>query len=233
MVAMLGNVPKALSQIECLSIQCIYAYTSTFYLLKMPSKKRASTAATPKSARIKQSLTSQLDAIVAELNRTVPSAIQKNFGLIQRLDALCHEAEIDRQLDKRTLVSISQLKEDLAKQTYELLDQQARKLDKSLAKFDLITDETVKAKIGALDEQRRGRRSMSGGGTSLNMEVDPSEPTYCICGQVAFGEMISCDGPDCEKEWFHIQCVGKPENTSSWFCPDCTRKMANKLQQAT
>jgi hypothetical protein len=25
------------------------------------------------------------------------------------------------------------------------------------------------------------------------MTVDPNEPTYCICKQVSFGEMIACD----------------------------------------
>lgn len=68
--------------------------------------------------------------------------------------------------------------------------------------------------------------------------VDPNEPRYCHCQQVAFGEMIACDNPDvsclleshmrcfpssalaltygdccdcvpqCKIEWFHFGCVG-------------------------
>ena len=30
----------------------------------------------------------------------------------------------------------------------------------------------------------------------LDMPVDPNEPTYCICQQVSYGEMIGCDNPD-------------------------------------
>ena len=30
----------------------------------------------------------------------------------------------------------------------------------------------------------------------LDMPVDPNEPTYCICNQVSYGEMIGCDNPD-------------------------------------
>ncbi|XP_060844931.1 inhibitor of growth protein 4-like isoform X1 [Rhopalosiphum padi] len=31
----------------------------------------------------------------------------------------------------------------------------------------------------------------------LDMPVDPNEPTYCLCKQVPYGEMIGCDNPDC------------------------------------
>lgn len=30
----------------------------------------------------------------------------------------------------------------------------------------------------------------------LDMPVDPNEPTYCLCHQVSFGEMIGCDNID-------------------------------------
>lgn len=30
----------------------------------------------------------------------------------------------------------------------------------------------------------------------LDMPVDPNEPTYCICHQVSYGEMIGCDNND-------------------------------------
>jgi hypothetical protein len=41
-----------------------------------------------------------------------------------------------------------------------------------------------------------------------DMEVDPDEPTYCYCNRVSFGDMIGCDAENCEKEWFHLPCVG-------------------------
>lgn len=30
----------------------------------------------------------------------------------------------------------------------------------------------------------------------LDMPVDPNEPTYCLCHQVSYGEMIGCDNND-------------------------------------
>jgi hypothetical protein len=66
-------------------------------------------------------------------------------------------------------------------------------------------------------------------------------PRYCLCNQVSFGTMIMCENYDvslpssllttkvlinvkCEKEWFHLQCVGlkeMPPRTTKWYCPDC------------
>ncbi|XP_072036439.1 inhibitor of growth protein 5-like [Amphiura filiformis] len=63
----------------------------------------------------------------------------------------------------------------------------------------------------------------------LDMPVDPNEPTYCLCHQVSYGEMIGCDNPDCPIEWFHFACVGlttKPKG--KWFCPRCTQDKKKK-----
>jgi len=63
----------------------------------------------------------------------------------------------------------------------------------------------------------------------LDMPVDPNEPTYCLCHQVSYGEMIGCDNPDCPIEWFHFACVGlttKPKG--KWFCPKCSADRKKK-----
>ena len=39
-------------------------------------------------------------------------------------------------------------------------------------------------------------------------EIDADEPTYCYCNGVSYGEMVACDADGCEKEWFHLDCVG-------------------------
>lgn len=55
-------------------------------------------------------------------------------------------------------------------------------------------------------------------------EIDPNEPRYCLCGDVSFGTMICCENPDCDKEWFHLDCVGLtdvPSRTAKWYCPQC------------
>ncbi|KAF1816500.1 hypothetical protein P152DRAFT_377843, partial [Eremomyces bilateralis CBS 781.70] len=53
---------------------------------------------------------------------------------------------------------------------------------------------------------------------------DPDEPRYCICNDVSWGTMIACENDDCEKEWFHLPCVGLeqiPPRRIKWYCPDC------------
>lgn len=65
--------------------------------------------------------------------------------------------------------------------------------------------------------------------------IDPNEPRYCVCGDVSWGTMIACDNEDnCEKEWFHLSCVGLedlPPRRTKWFCPDCRKKL--KMGQGT
>ena len=56
----------------------------------------------------------------------------------------------------------------------------------------------------------------------VDMPVDPNEPTYCLCQQVSYGEMIGCDNQDCHIEWFHFPCMAlmdKPKG--KWYCPKC------------
>ena len=37
---------------------------------------------------------------------------------------------------------------------------------------------------------------------------DPTEPLYCACRRVSFGDMIGCENSECKIEWFHFRCVG-------------------------
>lgn len=56
--------------------------------------------------------------------------------------------------------------------------------------------------------------------------VDPNEPRYCLCGDVSYGEMVGCDNDDCEREWFHFECVGlteHPPRRTKWYCPPCRK----------
>lgn len=70
---------------------------------------------------------------------------------------------------------------------------------------------------------------LSSGGLLEEELIDPSEPRYCVCGDVSWGTMIACDNEDqCEKEWFHLSCVGLddlPPRRTKWYCPDCRKKL--------
>ncbi|EEQ33511.1 PHD finger domain-containing protein [Microsporum canis CBS 113480] len=53
---------------------------------------------------------------------------------------------------------------------------------------------------------------------------DPTEPRYCYCNEVSFGEMVACDNPNCPREWFHLSCVGltkPPSKSVVWYCNEC------------
>lgn len=50
-----------------------------------------------------------------------------------------------------------------------------------------------------------------------------SEDVYCLCRKEGYGDMIACDNPNCEIEWFHLGCVNVDPKAvhSRWFCPNC------------
>ncbi|BAP73920.1 transcriptional regulatory protein PHO23 [Kluyveromyces marxianus] len=51
------------------------------------------------------------------------------------------------------------------------------------------------------------------------------EALYCYCNQVAYGEMVGCDGENCQLEWFHLPCIGlETLPKGKWYCNDCLKK---------
>ena len=73
------------------------------------------------------------------------------------------------------------------------------------------------------------RSAASAAGDMLGADTfDASEPLYCTCRQVAFGEMIACDNAGCRTEWFHTMCVGVSRSSTprKWMCADCTAAAA-------
>ncbi|KAI0692001.1 hypothetical protein BC835DRAFT_92717 [Cytidiella melzeri] len=69
-----------------------------------------------------------------------------------------------------------------------------------------------------------------GGAAGADADGDGDDGrTYCFCDRVSFGEMIACDDGNCEREWFHLACIGltvAPEG--SWICETCRAKRATK-----
>ncbi|KAJ8667277.1 hypothetical protein QAD02_008939 [Eretmocerus hayati] len=147
-------------------------------------------------------------------------------------------------------------KVQLAIQTYELVDKHIRRLDSDLMRFEAeIQDKAISSTASSEDESKSSKKKQKKGSSTtsttsagatgsgsqgdtnnmshpadvLDMPVDPNEPTYCVCNQVSYGEMIGCDNPDCGIEWFHFACVGlttKPKG--KWFCPKCTQDRKKK-----
>lgn len=84
------------------------------------------------------------------------------------------------------------------------------------------------AASSATTSQPRG----SGSSASHNHRGESPEPTYCVCHQVSYGDMICCDNDACDIEWFHFQCVSltsKPKG--KWYCPNCRGDRSNQLKK--
>lgn len=65
-------------------------------------------------------------------------------------------------------------------------------------------------------------------------EGDDGQQLYCYCNRVSFGNMIGCDDEACQKEWFHLQCVGlSTPPKGEWYCDECQiRREAQAKTQA-
>ncbi|KAL5532971.1 hypothetical protein ACEPAF_4745 [Sanghuangporus sanghuang] len=76
---------------------------------------------------------------------------------------------------------------------------------------------------GSLDDNLKGDARYTDKVKAADMPIDPNEPRYCYCGQVSWGEMIACDAAGCEREWFHLNCVGLSEapKRGKWYCDAC------------
>ncbi|KAK7615173.1 hypothetical protein JOL62DRAFT_562849 [Phyllosticta paracitricarpa] len=75
------------------------------------------------------------------------------------------------------------------------------------------------------EEKNDGGQGANQHGDDWAEDIDPNEERYCICGDVSYGVMIACENEEnCEKEWFHLPCVGLadiPKRREKWYCPDC------------
>eukprot|EP00037_Helgoeca_nana_P033309 m.417424 g.417424 ORF g.417424 m.417424 type:complete len:207 (+) comp30429_c0_seq1:52-672(+) len=157
---------------------------------------------------------------------------KKFLEAMQELPPAKRREEIQAiQDDFKHTRQLSEKKVALSLVTYETVDKYIQELDTELNQFEAehaVAGDARGRKRGRGDSDTGGRRK---GGTSLSdeperiedMPVDPNEPTYCLCQQVSYGEMIACDNADCSTEWFHFACVNlKEKPTRKWYCPMCT-----------
>lgn len=83
-------------------------------------------------------------------------------------------------------------------------------------------------------KKRKSKAEKERDDSPIDQPIDPDEPTYCLCEQVSFGEMICCDNEQCHIEWFHFSCVGlntKPKG--KWYCPKCRGDRPNVMKPRT
>mmetsp|Transcript_12617 Transcript_12617/g.32252 ORF Transcript_12617/g.32252 Transcript_12617/m.32252 type:complete len:202 (+) Transcript_12617:33-638(+) len=183
---------------------------------------------------------------------TLPAELHKNLGALKELDEKAEEhsallevrckkfLEAMQQLSpakrheeiqaiqedfKRTRL-LSERKVALSVETYETVDKYIQELDTELDHFEAEHGDKGRKRGRGEAEAAGGRRKVSVSEEAERIEdmpVDPNEPTYCLCQQVSYGEMIACDNADCSTEWFHFACVNlKEKPTRKWYCPMCT-----------
>lgn len=85
----------------------------------------------------------------------------------------------------------------------------------------------------ASKKKKRSKAKAEREASPADLPIDPNEPTYCLCDQVSYGEMIGCDNAECPIEWFHFSCVGlshKPKG--KWYCPRCRGESEKTMDKA-
>ncbi|XP_072533260.1 inhibitor of growth protein 2 [Salminus brasiliensis] len=83
-------------------------------------------------------------------------------------------------------------------------------------------------------KKKRSKAKQEREASPVEFTIDPNEPTYCLCEQVSYGEMIGCDNEQCPIEWFHFSCVGltyKPKG--KWYCPKCRGDSEKTMDKST
>lgn len=193
--------------------------------------------------------------IMRDLDQKVQDIIretqQRTTYLLQNAKELSRD-ECKKQIDQIQCLfkkgkEISNDKVSRAESAYELVDKQIRRLDADMFEFKkaLADKEQKKVKKSRNKNEQEPVSSPKIPATAalalaltnnpreiLDMPVDPNEPTYCICQQVSYGEMVACDNRDCPIEWFHFDCVGlvtKPRG--QWYCPQCTAEGVQQKEQ--
>ncbi|XP_016413947.1 inhibitor of growth protein 5-like [Sinocyclocheilus rhinocerous] len=160
----------------------------------------------------------------------LPCELQRNFTLMRELDNRAEEKKCE--IDKLAEEYIKNVRNLAPDQRVEHL----QKIQNGFSKCKEYSDDKVQLAMQTYEmflyfRSPEFSESILPVHPSdvLDMPVDPNEPTYCLCHQVSYGEMIGCDNPDCPVEWFHFACVDlttKPKG--KWFCPRCTQDRKKK-----
>lgn len=220
------KLSKALDKaiIECKKIkQIVDAHNENS---KVSSMTRRSTAAEKNKLSSNQDTKINSDIDIIDLNRQLNSKLE----IISKI--------------REVLDIISLRKIQMTVKNYDLIDSNIKYLDKEIDIVGKLLDANVND-ISNTDDNKNNQNNVNfdknkskkrkhGAVISNSSEVlvlsnkieaiDPNEPVYCTCKQIAFGDMIACDNDDCPIEWFHYKCVNlskKPKNT--WMCPTCIK----------
>lgn len=198
----------------------------------------------------------KMDERAQEVQRRVECAASKvkeaaNAEQKSDLEEVRKSIEEGVEKDTQALRKLCEEKVALAVQTYDLVESHIQRLDRDLLRFQNELREELIAAGESLPsyflshqgknaggksgrkKSRVGKRGQEGTQAEQNdglvegqMLIDPSEPRYCSCNGVSYGDMVACDNPDCPIEWYHFGCVGLAPGSDppgTWFCPLCVQ----------
>lgn len=125
---------------------------------------------------------------------------------------------------------ISDNKLAIIQDALEQLDHKSRELEHDLKLINAATSDGTETN-NKNNKNNVGNKNQSSSSSSQpkSSQREEPEPTYCVCHQVSYGDMICCDNDACDIEWFHFQCVSltsKPKG--KWYCPNCRGDRSNQ-----
>jgi hypothetical protein len=123
-------------------------------------------------------------------------------------------------------LAVAQIVERVAREFCERIEFDQKAFEKEL-------DEVPPDPFEAAARERERGRALGGHDISYYLRINPpphppgpNEQTFCFCQQVSHGEMVACDNPSCEIQWFHMACLDmKRAPKGVWYCDECRGMM--------
>ncbi|GAO48361.1 hypothetical protein SAICODRAFT_21218 [Saitoella complicata NRRL Y-17804] len=96
-------------------------------------------------------------------------------------------------------------------------------------------NEEAKTKIATPASKKKAKAEVAPVADEEEEEEEEDNNLYCLCEQVADGNMVACDNyKECPREWFHYACVGlERAPRGKWLCPYCSGKLEFKPKKKT
>ncbi|XP_022358717.1 inhibitor of growth protein 1 isoform X1 [Enhydra lutris kenyoni] len=177
-------------------------------------------------------IVSQMVELVENRTRQVDSHVELFEAHQEVNDATGHSGKAGQ--DKSKSETITQAEKTNNKRSRRQRNNENRENAANNHDHDDITSGTPKEKKAkASKKKKRSKAKAEREASPADLPIDPNEPTYCLCNQVSYGEMIGCDNDECPIEWFHFSCVGlnhKPKG--KWYCPKCRGENEKTMDKA-
>uniref|UniRef100_A0A673UJH4 Inhibitor of growth protein n=1 Tax=Suricata suricatta TaxID=37032 RepID=A0A673UJH4_SURSU len=177
-------------------------------------------------------IVSQMVELVENRTRQVDSHVELFEAHQEVSDTTGHSGKAGQ--DKSKSETITQAEKTNNKRSRRQRNNENRENAANHHDHDDITSGTPKEKKAkASKKKKRSKAKAEREASPADLPIDPNEPTYCLCNQVSYGEMIGCDNDECPIEWFHFSCVGlnhKPKG--KWYCPKCRGENEKTMDKA-